>query len=130
MKSTSLNGKVLDARIKQAILDDFTLRADLTGDEFRAFILLTVWAVSLVDEGRFRADHAIMTNYATADHLDKFEALGLIERDGPLFRIVDHYWGWQSTKKELEALARRREEARGRQATKRERERQSLRAVE
>lgn len=83
----------------------------LTGDEFRSFINLMVWTVSLVSDGVFDADDAEMIIEDRA-HIDTLERLGLVERGDDnenLYRFHPDYWEWQTSREELEKLAARRD---------------------
>ena len=62
-----IKGTALDTRIKNSILTDPVLQADLTAEEFRAWVNLTVWVVSLVSDGAFNGYQAELL----VPHLDR-----------------------------------------------------------
>jgi hypothetical protein len=51
-------GSSLDTRLRHSMLLDAKLQRRLTADEFRAWINLNVWVVSLISDGEFRTDDA------------------------------------------------------------------------
>jgi hypothetical protein len=116
----SIKGTALDTRIQHSILTDARLQADLTAEEFRAFINLTVWLVSLVSDGVFLPDRSkIVTNLA-GEHLNRFLELGLVDECEGGLCIVPAYWSWQSSRADLERLAEKRRKATERKAKERQ----------
>jgi hypothetical protein len=109
-------GSSLDTRLRHSMLLDAKLQRRLTADEFRAWINLNVWVVSLVSDGAFRTDDAEMIANLTLDHLVAFLSLGLVERDDEgNYRIHSDYWSWQSSIADLHKLEKQREANRERQ---------------
>ncbi|BAX92038.1 hypothetical protein [Mycobacterium shigaense] len=113
-----IKGTALDTRLKHSLLTDPVLQAELSGEEFRAWVNLTVWVVSLVSDGAFSAKQAI----AVVSHLDhmsmaRFIELGLVEHDDELnCRMVSDHWEWQSTREQITQMSERRRKNRERQA--------------
>jgi hypothetical protein len=105
----AIKGTALDARLQYELLMDPTLNHDLTGDEFRTFMRLLVWSVSLVSDGAFEADRARML--AERDVIDRLTQVGVLDYDAESgwHRIAPAYWDWQSSKAELDKLSARRE---------------------
>lgn len=112
-----INGGAIDTRLKGSLLLDLKLQRRLSGDEFRSFINLMVWTVSLVSDGVFHPDDAEMV--MDRAHLDAFVKHGLIEPSGDEYRIHPDYQQWQSTKADLEKMARRRQADRVRKQAER-----------
>jgi hypothetical protein len=109
-------GSSLDTRLRHSMLLDAKLQRRLTADEFRAWINLNVWVVSLVSDGAFRTDDAEMIANLTLDHIVAFLSLGLVERDDEgNYRIHPDYWSWQSSRADLHKLEKQREANRERQ---------------
>jgi len=123
-----IEGTNLDARLKHNMLTDPVLQVDLSGDEFRAFINLTVWTVSLVSDGEFQERYALIVPGMSKEVFHRLVDLQVVIPDGSDYRINPMYWKWQSSRAELEKLAARREQARVRQADKRTRD--SLRVIQ
>ena|SRR5690349_4433985 len=121
----AIKGVALDTRLQHGLLLDPKLQRRLSGAEFRSFINLLVWTVSLVTDGVFNADDAEMI-IEDRQHIDTLLKVGLVEHceDSGLNRIHPNYWGWQSSKAELEKLAAKREKERLRK--QRERDAQEL----
>ncbi len=103
----AINGAAYDTRLRNALLLDPKLQRRLTGDEFRVFINLMVFVTGLVSDGVFDPDDVEMI--ASADDLLALTKAGVIEAsgDGP-YQIHYDYWGWQTTKAELEKIAARK----------------------
>lgn len=102
----------LDTRLQHGLLLDPKLQRRLSGDEFRSFISLLVWVVSLVSDGSFDPDESEMI-IGDRQHIDTLEKVGLVERDDSgLCRIHPDYWAWQTSKAQLEALDAKRESER------------------
>lgn len=120
--NNSINGTALDTRIKHSALTDPLLQADLTGDEFRAFINLIVWVVSLVSDGVFAADRARIVTHITGEYLNRFLELGLVDGSPERLAIVPRYWGWQSSRADLERQAENRRRDAERKRKERENE--------
>jgi hypothetical protein len=109
-------GESLDTRLRNRLLLDAKLQRKLTAEEFRAFINLNVWVVSLVSDGVFIPDDAEMVTNLDCGHIVRFYELGLVERDDEgIYRIHPDYWAWQSSKEQLAEMERRREANRARQ---------------
>lgn len=108
------------------MLLDPRLQLRLSADEFRAFINLTVWAVSLVSDGAFRPDDAEMMSNLTRDHIDRLAELGLVEHDDEgNYRIAADYWSWQTSRADLDKMDARRKKNRERQSDWRAKNHQS-----
>lgn len=101
-----LKGTALDARLQHQLLLDPKLQRRLSGEEFRSYINLTVWTVSLVSDGVFDREDAEMV-ITDLLHIDKMVQLDLIQEceDTGKLRFHPDHWGWQSTKAELEKMA-------------------------
>ncbi len=109
-------GSSLDTRLRHSLLLDAKLQRRLTADEFRAWINLNVWVVSLVSDGAFRTDDAEMIANLTLDDIMAFLSLGLVEHDDEgNYRIHPDYWSWQSSIADLQKLEKQRETNRERQ---------------
>ncbi len=109
-------GSSLDTRLRHSLLLDAKLQRRLTADEFRAWINLNVWVVSLVSDGAFRTDDAEMIANLTLDDIMAFLSLGLVEHDDEgNYRIHPDYWSWQSSIADLQKLEKQREANRERQ---------------
>lgn len=106
----AINGSALDARLQNKMLLDPKLQLRLSGDEFRSFINLLVWSVSLVSDGVFDANEADMV-VRDSCHLGRLVELGLIDQcnDSNLYRIHPDYQQWQSSKAQLDQMAANRE---------------------
>lgn len=121
----AIKGAALDTRLQHGLLLDPKLQRRLSGEEFRSYINLLVWTVSLVTDGVFNADDAEMI-IEDRQHIDTLAKAGLVERceDSGLYSIHPDYWDWQSSKAELEKIAARREKEKLRK--RRERDEQEL----
>jgi hypothetical protein len=109
-------GTSLDTRLRNSLLLDVRLQRRLTAEEFRAWINLNVWAVSLVSDGVFHPDDAEMIANLELEHIVKFFQLGLVERDDDNnYRIHPDYWSWQSSLADLQKMEQQREGNRQRQ---------------
>lgn len=109
-------GESLDTRLRHKVLLDAKLQRKLTAEEFRAFINLTVWVVSLISDGVFDPTDAEMVANLDSGHIARFLAMGLVECDDTgLYRVNADYWVWQSTRAQLEEQERVREANRARQ---------------
>jgi hypothetical protein len=109
-------GTSLDTRLRNSLLLDVRLQRRLTAEEFRAWINLNVWVVSLVSDGAFRPDDAEMIANLELGHVARFHQLGLVERDDDgNYRVHSDYWGWQSSREDLQKLEKQREANRERQ---------------
>jgi hypothetical protein len=109
-------GSSLDTRLRHSILLDANLQRRLTADEFRAWINLNVWVVSLISDGAFRPDDAEMIANLDLEHVMRFHQLGLVERDDVgNYRVHSDYWVWQSSIADLQKLEQQREANRQRQ---------------
>lgn len=117
----AIKGAALDTRLQHGILLDPKLQRRLSGEEFRSFVNLMVWTVSLVTDGVFNADDAEMV-IEDRQHIDTLAKLGLVEHceDSGLYRIHPDYWGWQSSKAELDKITQRREKERLRKQRERD----------
>jgi hypothetical protein len=113
-----IKGTALDTRLKHSMLTDPVLQMELTGNQFRAWINLSIWVVSLVSDGAFSDAQARLL----VPHLDyacmaRFIELGLVEHDDEMnFRMSPEYWCWQSTREQVEQVANNRRKNRERQA--------------
>ncbi|OBH26761.1 hypothetical protein A5692_26470 [Mycobacterium sp. E342] len=118
-----IKGTALDTRIKHSVLTDPVLQAELTGDEFRAFVNLTCWVVSLVSDGSFNGHQAeLLVPHLGRPTLHRFIALGLIEADDDANCLMTgESWQWQSTREQIERMAVTRRKNKERQAEWRER---------
>jgi hypothetical protein len=97
----------LDTRLQYAMLTDRRLQRSLTDAEFKAFINLLVWSVSLVSDGVFKPDDAEMV--AETAHIPRLVEVGVIEcDDAGNYCIAEAYQSWQTSAGEL----RRRDEQR------------------
>ena len=118
----AIKGAALDTRLQNKVLLDPKLQRRLTGDEFRSFINLLVWSVSLVTDGAFDAEDAemIITDRA---HIERFKEVGLVACDDE-GRTCIHpdYWEWQTSKADLEKMAAKREGDKIRKRKERENE--------
>ncbi|OBI53461.1 hypothetical protein A5707_11350 [Mycobacterium kyorinense] len=105
-----IKGAALDTRLQHGLLLDPKLQRRLSGEEFRSFVNVLVWVVSLVTDGWFNPDDAEMI-IADRQHIDALAEVGLVERceDSGLYRVHPDYWAWQTSKAQLEGLAARRE---------------------
>lgn len=111
-----IKGSSLDARLRNSLLLDVKLQRRLTAVEFRAFINLTVWTVSLVSDGVFNPDDAEMVANLDRQHIQRFCEFGLVEfDDAGNYRLHPDYWQWQSSIAELEKMEQRREADKERQ---------------
>lgn len=109
-------GTSLDTRLQNSLLLDVKLQRRLTAEEFRAWINLNVWVVSLLSDGAFIPEDAEMIPNLELDHIVGFLALGLVERDDENnYRIHPDYWRWQTSKAQLRQLEEQREQWRARQ---------------
>lgn len=118
MTTTQLKtkGSSLDTRLRHSLLLDVRLQRRLTSEEFRAWINLNVWVVSLVSDGAFKPADAEMIANLQFDDILRFHELGLVERDdtadddprGPNYRIHRDYWDWQSSRAELQKMEQQR----------------------
>lgn len=110
-------GTSLDTRLQHSLLLDPKLQRRLTAEEFRAFINLQVWVVSLISDGVFDTDDAEMIANLGTEHIERFHELGLLEWDdnASAHRIHPDYWKWQTSKSELRRIEEQREAARLRQ---------------
>ncbi|WP_461479857.1 hypothetical protein [Mycobacterium sp. HUMS_1102779] len=109
-------GESLDTRLRHKLLLDAKLQRKLTAEEFRAFINLNVWVVSLISDGVFDPTDAEMVANLDSGHIARFLAMGLVEcDDAGLYRVNADYWAWQSTRAQLEEQERVREANRARQ---------------
>jgi hypothetical protein len=125
----TIKGAALDARLQHGLLMDPKLIKRLSGDEFRTFIRLLVWAVSLVSDGAFHVDDAEMI--AERDVIDRLTEVGVLECDeNGWHRIHPDYWSWQTSKAELDRLAARREADRIRKQQERGNATEELKAVQ
>lgn len=108
----SIKGTALDTRIQHSILTDAVLQADLTAEEFRAFINLMVWVVSQVSDGLFNPDRARIVTNLSQEHLCRFLEVGLLDQhSADYFCITPAYWGWQTSRADLERQADNRRKA-------------------
>jgi hypothetical protein len=115
----TIKGASLDARLQHGLLMDPRLNIDLTGDEFRAFTRLLVWAVALVSDGAFHADDARVV-VPQRDVIDRLTQVGVLECDeNGWHRIHSDYWSWQTSKAELDRMAAQRERDRLRKQNQR-----------
>ncbi|QBI98713.1 hypothetical protein SEA_BOBBY_83 [Mycobacterium phage Bobby] len=130
MDLSDIDGTALDTRLKHTVLTDMTLQDELSGEEFRDFINLLVWSVSLVSDGAFSSRAAMRIAHLPKESLERFCELGLVSDRGDHYRIGDRFWKWQSSRADLEQLARRRASARERQKEKRTREASGLQVVQ
>lgn len=64
----AIKGAALDTRLQHGLLLDPKLQRRLSGAEFRSFINLLVWTVSLVTDGVFNADDAEMIYRGSPAH--------------------------------------------------------------
>lgn len=97
------------------MLLDPRLQRRLTGDEFKAFINLMVWAVSLVSDGAFNPDDAEMI--VERKHIGRLVDVGVIEKDeADNHRIAETYWSWQTSTAELEKMQEQRKKSRERKS--------------
>ena len=97
------------------MLLDPRLQRRLTGDEFKAFINLMVWAVSLVSDGAFAPDDAEMI--VEREHINRLLDVGVVEKDDEdNHRIAETYWSWQTSTAELEKMQEQRKKDRERKA--------------
>lgn len=105
-----IKGHALDTRLRHSLLMDAKLQRRLTPDEFRAWINLNVWVVSLVSDGAFDPNDAEMVPNLTFEHIVGFLALGLVEHDDENnYRIHPDYWEWQSSRADLQKMQEQRE---------------------
>jgi len=104
----AIKGAALDARLQYGLLLDPKLNKDLSGDEFRTFMRLLVWSVSLVSDGAFHVDDARMI--ADREDIDRLTEVGVLECDheSGWHRIHLDYQSWQSSKAELDKLEAKR----------------------
>lgn len=113
-----IKGSALDTRLKHSILTDPVLQAELTGEEFRAWVNLTVWVVSLVSDGAFNGFQAeLLVPHLDRATIHRFLDLGLLEADDAgNCRMHAEHWCWQSTREQVVQMAERRRRNRERQA--------------
>jgi hypothetical protein len=98
-----IKGTSLDTRLQHCMLLEPRLQRRLTGDEFRAFINLMVWVVSLVSDGAFRPDDAEMIPNLEPEHIARFVEMGMVECDDEgNYRIHEDYRSWQTSRADLE----------------------------
>lgn len=98
------------------MLLDVNLQRRLTADEFRAWVNLNVWTVSLISDGAFRPEDAEMIANLGLEHVMRFHQLGLVERDDDgNYRIHPDYWLWQTSVADLQKIEAKREATRQRQ---------------
>ncbi|HZU48699.1 MAG TPA: hypothetical protein VFA16_15835 [Mycobacterium sp.] len=118
-----IKGTALDTRIKNSMLTDPVLQAELTGDEFRAFVNLTCWVVSLVSDGVFNGYQAeLLVPHLDRPKIHRFVELGLIDADDAgNCLMAPEYWQWQSTRDQIERMAEKRRKDRERKAEWRQR---------
>ncbi len=110
-------GTSLDTRLRNSLLLDARLQRRLTADEFRAFVNLKVWVVSLISDGAFDPDEAEMIPNLDRRHIDRLTELGAVEcDDAGNYRIHPEYWSWQSSRSDLQKMEQKREANRERQA--------------
>ncbi|OBH55407.1 hypothetical protein [Mycobacterium sp. E2479] len=123
-----IKGTALDTRIKHSMLTDPVLQAELTGDEFRAFVNLTCFVVSLVSDGAFNGLQAeLLVPHLDRPTLHRFVALGLIEADDDANCLMaGERWQWQSTREQIERMAKARRDNAERQAEWRKRKARDL----
>jgi hypothetical protein len=116
----AINGAAYDTRLRNALLLDPKLQRRITGDQFRSFVNLMVFVTGLVSDGVFDPQDAEMI--IDADDLAALTKAGVIEacEDTGLFRFHPDYWGWQTTKLELEKIAARKAADRMRKAQSRQ----------
>jgi hypothetical protein len=111
----------LDTRLKYTMVTDARLQRRLTAEEFKAFINLMVWTVSLVSDGAFIADDAEMI--MDTAHLPRLIEVGVVECDDEgNHRIHPDYWSWQTSKADLKRQDEKRTKDRERKADWRKRE--------
>ena len=98
-----VKGTALDTRLQTSLLYDPKLNGRVSDAEFRAFIRLMVWVVSLVSDGAFRADDA--AGIVEREHIDRLTEVGLVECEPETgwHRIHPDYQGWQTSRAQLEA---------------------------
>lgn len=115
----AIKGAALDARLQHGLLHDPKLTIDLSGEEFRAFIRLLVWAVSLKTNGAFHADEARVV-VPQRDVIDRLTEVDVLECDeNGWHRIHPDYWEWQTSKAELDRMDAQRERDRLRKQAQR-----------
>lgn len=117
----AIKGAALDARLQHGLLHDPKLILDISGDDFRTFMRLLVWAVSLMSDGEFEPHDARM--FADRDALDRLTEAGVLECDeNDLHRIHPDYWDWQTSKAELDRMRAQREKDAARKRAERKEE--------
>jgi hypothetical protein len=112
-----IKGTALDTRFKHSILTDPVLQANLTGDEFRAWVNLTCWVVSLMSDGVFNGVQAeLLVPHLNRGTTLRFVDLGLIEADDEGNCCMAQHWDWQSSREQIERIAKKRTNDRERKA--------------
>lgn len=102
---TSTSRPNLDTRLKVEILYDAKLQKRLSGDEFRSFVNVLVYSVTLASDGVFDAGNTEM--FADPEHIEKLTKLGILDvcEDTGMHRIAPAYFDWQTSKAELDRMA-------------------------
>ncbi len=108
----------IDTRLQNGMLLDPKLQRRLTAEEFKSFINLLVYSVSLESDGVF--DPSDVEMFMEPGHLQPMILHGLVGQceDTGLCNIHPDYWGWQTSKAQLDAMRekRRNDAARKKQA--------------
>lgn len=99
----------IDTRLQNGLLLDPKLQRRLTADEFKSFVNLLVFSVSLESDGVFDPGDTEMVMEPA--HLEPMLKHGLIEScsDGELCRIAPEYQQWQTSKAQLDGLRKKRD---------------------